>query len=854
MIKPLLRSFLLLVLPVWLCAQAEIGGIVNRYAAVEDIEFCSAQLLLSSSEDFAAGDDILIIQMKGARLSIEESPAFGDLLDPGQAGRFERARISTINGNRLTLENALLHEYDPTGQVQVVSIPVYEEANVVSTLQAPGWNGATGGVLIIEVNGVLELEADINLSETGFRGGLSDVIQDTECNFLTAVRDYGVERNSWRGAPKGEGIGVTLDRENGRGAQGNGGGGGNDHNAGGGGGANSSPGGSGGENRQSGFGCDGAFPGLGGKAAPIDSARLFMGGGGGGGHENNDNGSDGGHGGGILLLFANTIVGNDQVIRSNGGSPALTTGDGGGGGGAGGTIVIQAQQIDGPLRVEALGGDGGSIDNRNENRCFGPGGGGSGGRVLSNRSAALNTDVRGGSPGQSINSSSCGDGPNGAQAGTEGLITPFAGLPQSEERNEAPAIVSQPSPQSACPGDSLRLTLETTGAGLQFQWQIDRGNGFALLEDDDTHQGTQSATLTLFNLTPGMDGYRYRLLLSTDCFEDIISEPVLLTITGPPEARFEFTQQGSNLLFDNRSAGADRYEWNFGDGSTSDETSPAYSYQTPGEYTVTLVAVNACGRDTSRQTINAGQLPAAAFTFDQANGCSPHLVRFSDASTGLFDQYEWQFPGGDPTSSNDPNPQVIYRQAGVYSVTLRIQGALGASTVTRNEIIRVQAFPEPVFDFEITGPGEVRFINRSSGAESYRWEFGDGQVSEEEQPVHTYNSNGVFEVTLNAQNGSCASATSRTVAIILTGRPSPALPPGMKLFPNPSSGLIYLETDHPGLWPLQCRVFSAQGRKLLDEFLGKNGSLDLSQLPAGTYLLQLQSQQRTWVSKISIIP
>jgi hypothetical protein len=148
----------------------------------------------------------------------------------------------------------------------------------------------------------------------------------------------------------------------------------------------------------------------------------------------------------------------------------------------------------------------------------------------------------------------------------------------------------------------------------------------------------------------------------------------------------------------------------------------------------------------------------------------------------------------------------------------------------------------------------VRFTNRSTGADSYRWDFGDGRFSEVENPIHTYDSSGVFEVTLNAQNGSCASAVNQTVAILLTGRPSPALPPGLTIFPNPTGGMLYLESDRPGLWPLRCRIFSAQGQLLLERNLPGNGPLDLSRLPAGNYLLQLRSEKQTWVGRISVIP
>ena len=93
--------------------------------------------------------------------------------------------------------------------------------------------------------------------------------------------------------------------------------------------------------------------------------RISLGGGGGAGHENNDQAGDGGNGGGIVLLIAKNIVGNDFKIIADGVSPPVINGDGAGGGGAGGTVILQVENLLSPILVQALGGDGGMVDNQN---------------------------------------------------------------------------------------------------------------------------------------------------------------------------------------------------------------------------------------------------------------------------------------------------------------------------------------------------------------------------------------------------------------------------------------------------------------------------------------------------------
>src|SRR4029077_9913752 len=91
----------------------------------------------------------------------------------------------------------------------------------------------------------------------------------------------------------------------------------------------------------------------------------------------------GGHGGGIIFIQANDLISNSAIISANGqqGGPALS--DGASGGGAGGTIIMNIlNSYSGPLTIQANGGTGGTEDDGgNINRCYGAGGGGSGGAI-----------------------------------------------------------------------------------------------------------------------------------------------------------------------------------------------------------------------------------------------------------------------------------------------------------------------------------------------------------------------------------------------------------------------------------------------------------------------------------------
>lgn len=586
--KTLLAS-LLLFFNTFAFTQINLSGTINQYAKVSNIDYCAKTLTVVDATGFSQGMDIIIIQMQGALINTSDNSSFGNIQDIRGTGLFERARIMAINGNMITLEFAILNSYNLDGSVQIVSLPSYQNATVVDSIVAPAWDGNRGGVLVLEVSDTLTLEGNISVQGKGFRGGFANISQSNNCSFLTNQNDYYYGLNNWRGAAKGEGVALpTPGREAGRGAQANGGGGGNDHNAGGGGGGNISSGGNGGNNEEpNAFGCDGTFPGIGGKALPELAERLYMGGGGGAGHENNDVGTNGACGGGIIILIAKNIKGNNHVIDARGMNVTeVTKGDGAGGAGGGGTVVIEVETIESQFLVDARGGNGGSVDNNNENRCQGPGGGGSGGRVILPTSLPINILVIGGNAGRSFNSSagSCPDGTNNAQPGNDGFIADFEGIPQSNTISTEPMIVNQPQNQDACTGEALSLLVETSGIGLQYQWQVNQGSGFQNLSNNATYSGTNASELTIANATPELMSYTFRLQINSICGGPIFSDPIRLNIAATPTAQFDFTVDQADVQFSNGSANALGYIWDFGDGNTSNDATPSHTYAADGDY------------------------------------------------------------------------------------------------------------------------------------------------------------------------------------------------------------------------------------------------------------------------------
>jgi len=281
----------------------------------------------------------------------------------------------------------------------MVRVPSYKNVQIDNKLTCKEWiwQEGTGGILALMVEGTLTFNADIDVSELGFKGGRSSVDIPVTCVSPTTP-NYSATASNMAGN-KGEGAitssyfnpGTSIANIRGYGPTWNGGGGGNGQWSGGGGGANSNYGGNGDNqacstpgNMVRGFlnfnlGSPIKYE----ENSFIPSQRMYMGGGGGAG---TGAGTDGGNGGGIVMIVAQKLQFNSNyAIKANGGSVVDTVSRAGaGGGGAGGSIHLSVEDY-GDINAEIMGGNGGSVDRgtcANTDNSMGAGGGGSGGFML----------------------------------------------------------------------------------------------------------------------------------------------------------------------------------------------------------------------------------------------------------------------------------------------------------------------------------------------------------------------------------------------------------------------------------------------------------------------------------------
>jgi len=577
----LIGLLLLFGLVYWTAASGQtISGVINSYYQVTAINTVTNTITVNSSSGLSIGMKVLIIEMKGASINNSNSSSFGNISAINDAGNYEFNYICNISGNDIMLQYQLLNSYDPTQQVQMVSVPVYGSVTIGGTVSSSAWDpvAGTGGIVVLEATNSITLNADIDVSGQGFQGGalMNYVIPPYNCSWAVNVSDYFLSVPTsdafHSGGKKGEGVSAYITNEDyGRGKQANGGGGGNNNNTGGAGGANYGAGGNGGQRTmESAFQCHGTNPGVGGLSLStygytIAQNRIFFGGGGGSGHENNGVGTPGGNGGGIIILTAPVITGSGNSILANGTVPVNPTntiptvadGDGGGGGGAGGTVIINSPSVTGSITAQANGANGSNSSN-NVNDCTGPGGGGGAGVIWVQGASfppAIAASVTGGSNGVVAATSSivaCRGSANSATPGATGLTQ--TGYVAPMNTTSVCAIL----PVSALKYFKGQLTAD----GATLVWEMNEVSNVASYEIESSYDQVSFSIIATvnnygekdlsFNDPQKLDGtIYYRLLL---IFKDgSTSYSQVLSLTRNPDLPFTLVNLQPNPAKDNLS-------------------------------------------------------------------------------------------------------------------------------------------------------------------------------------------------------------------------------------------------------------------------------------------------------------
>jgi len=293
---------------------------------------------------------------------------------------------------------------------------------------------------------------------------------------------------------------------------------------------------------------------------------------------------------------------------------------------------------------------------------------------------------------------------------------------------------------------TVTFTNTSTGVIATYFWQF--GDGYTSTQTSPTHQYQSHGDYTVRLTATGAGGSDIEEKIDYIHVDyvaptaDFAANPARV----PVNTDVQFTDLSIGYITD--------YSWDFGDGQTSTAQSPVHQYQAAGDYTVRLTVTGPGGTDLEEKTdyIYVSDGPIADFSASPATGDAPLLVQFTDQSLGSPTSYYWEF--GDGNTSTDQNPAYEYQSIGYYTVRLTVTGVAGPpDTKEKTDYIRVKE-PPPVAEFTAAPtsgiyPQTVQFADLSTGViVAYQWEFGDGQTSTQQNPVHEYASDGDYTVRL----------------------------------------------------------------------------------------------------------
>ncbi|MEZ5173669.1 MAG: PKD domain-containing protein [Bacteroidia bacterium] len=309
------------------------------------------------------------------------------------------------------------------------------------------------------------------------------------------------------------------------------------------------------------------------------------------------------------------------------------------------------------------------------------------------------------------------------------------------------AAFSTPS-AAACAPSIIQFNDLTVGA---VAWEWDFG---------DFSGSTLQNPLKLYN-QPG----EYTVsLIATSAYgcKDTLIIPEFISVLGPGTS-FTISPAGgacagTPVQFTDLSSGAVEWEWNFGEGSYTDEQNPVFIYNEPGNYVITLFARDTLGCSAFYSipaAFTVMERPHAGFSIDVDSACTPYTPVITNLTADAT-EYSWNFGDGSPFLNNF-EPTHTYNIAGDYFIELIARNQLGCYDTSRIEPVKSLLVPKALLSInEVSGciPLEVQFHNACLDLEypDFQLFFSDTVLQTNPDSIYTFTAPGFYSVELIVTN------------------------------------------------------------------------------------------------------
>lgn len=330
---------------------------------------------------------------------------------------------------------------------------------------------------------------------------------------------------------------------------------------------------------------------------------------------------------------------------------------------------------------------------------------------------------------------------------------------------DVPTTTFSASDSSDCKAPFVVNFTSTTSSATSWAWNF--GDGETSTEENPSH------------LYQAVGSYNVKLVTAdaNGCTNTLISNSLINIVEPIADFTFDIDKgckalpvSFSDLTFSNETITT--WSWTFGDGSTSTDQNPLYTYPDTGAFTVTLIIENINGCiDTMEyfEAIHVGDHKNVNFAPLDTVICYKESVNFVDLSDPVTDQWHWEFCVGE---TNAHNPSHTYLDTG-YCFTTFIAGFHGcfdtlfvdSNVLVRPPIARFNA--DKLIFCEADDPYTVSFHDTSVYATSWNWDFGDGDTAMTQHATHTFIDRDFYTVWLFVENDSfgCVDSISQIIKI-----------------------------------------------------------------------------------------
>lgn len=213
-------------------------------------------------------------------------------------------------------------------------------------------------------------------------------------------------------------------------------------------------------------------------------------------------------------------------------------------------------------------------------------------------------------------------------------------------------------------------------------------------------------------------------------------------------------------------------------------------------------------------------------------------------------------------STGETTQSITISESGDYFVVVA-KPSIGCNVQSETFTIEVADSPVASFEYvfdDVDGSGElskgdvVSFQDRSTGATSWLWEFGDGASSTDQNPTHIYQATNTFNAKLTVANDSnCADEFSESISVVTSV--DELLRSTVQFYPNPTRSVLKIEVGNDLKGSVGISVSDLAGNQIQEVTLEKNGfefdyTLDLENYRSGFYIVQFRINERSTFFKV----